>query len=123
MTLKGLRTKALAICLAAATGLSACLSGVQVFAGSDSKTYQGGYSVRDVLSNYQFFTEGDMNLGSHTVGAVACGGNFEGNLIAKSIASEAHFYPYNRTNNRADYRTNNRVNRQHKHSDDYHHYR
>lgn len=72
MKFKGLRNKITAVCLTAVTCAAVCLSGAYVFA--DSESYQGGYSIKDVLSNYQVFVEGDMSIASHTVGAVACGG-------------------------------------------------
>ena len=46
-------------------------------AGSTSTVYQKSYSIENLLSDYQYFTQSNLTAMSHTVGAIACGGNAE----------------------------------------------
>ena len=46
-------------------------------AGSTSTVYQKSYSIENLLSDYQYFTQSNLTATSHTVGAIACGGNAE----------------------------------------------
>ncbi len=44
-------------------------------AASSDARYSGGYTIEDVLTHFQYFTEGDCTLVIHTVGGVAVGKN------------------------------------------------
>ncbi|SDO15711.1 collagen-binding domain-containing protein, partial [Acetanaerobacterium elongatum] len=51
--------------------------------------YSKAYTIENILSDYQYFVSGDLTLGEHNVGAIACGGsatigNFGDGAIAPS---------------------------------------
>lgn len=62
-----------------------------VQAASPTATYKGGNAIADLLTNFQYFIEGDATLSNHTVGAVAIGGNLtSGNTIGDGAQSPSY---------------------------------
>ncbi|MGN0393878.1 MAG: SpaA isopeptide-forming pilin-related protein, partial [Coprococcus sp.] len=68
---------------------------------SDAITYSGGYSITEILSKYQLFVEGDMNTGSHSVGAVACGGTGSIGAFGDGAIENSYFAKVTSVNNYA----------------------
>ena len=61
-------------------------------AGSTSTVYQKSYSIENLLSDYQYFTQSDLTAISHTVGAIACGGNAKIENFGDGATAVSYFH-------------------------------
>lgn len=78
---------------AAAVAVTTSLAAVS----ADNDKYSKPYTIKNVLSDYEFFVEGDFNSASHIVGAIAAGGTLSVGSFGDGqiVPSYGHVLKYN----------------------------
>ncbi len=77
--MKKIKKKLLAFLMAICLVIGIAMPGDNSQAATSSTRYDGGYGIDAILSQFQFFTSGDVTLDNsgHTVGSVAVGGTLD----------------------------------------------
>ena len=60
---------------AGVTAVAIAAGSTAVMVGASNQKYENDYTIENVLSDYMYFTSGNLNAPTHIVGAVAVGGS------------------------------------------------